>query len=275
MATLLFTLIYFLDSRYRVLPTSIHNHLPAHHPGFVITDITVKTCSIKSCKLDPEKWLRIEKDLYLKSGLISKAYIHVQRKKEEDLTDDDKVVLDVKVGRLDPSKSETADKAEKWEKREAGIWLKRSSKKHDSDSNQVVTAVDVLFGSDAVDPRPSWHLVDLPMLLDNRGEKYEARLSVRRGAPAKIEKPVPRIRKDGKFKVMQVSDLHLSTGLGKCRDPNPAEFDGAKCDADPRTLEFVGKQLDHEKPDLVVLSGDQVNGETAPDAQSVRKYQTL
>jgi len=28
--------------------------------------------------------------------------------------------------------------------------------------------------------------------------------------------------------------------------------------------------LDEEKPDLVVLSGDQVNGDTAPDVQSVK-----
>jgi DNA repair exonuclease SbcCD nuclease subunit len=33
-------------------------------------------------------------------------------------------------------------------------------------------------------------------------------------------------------------------------------------------MDFVEKLLDEEKPDLVVLSGDQVNGETAKDAQS-------
>jgi len=38
----------------------------------------------------------------------------------------------------------------------------------------------------------------------------------------------------------------------------------------------VGKLLDEEKPDLVVLSGDQVNGDTAPDAQSaIFKYSEL
>jgi hypothetical protein len=269
-AVIVFTLLWLLDSRYNVLPNTIHTHLPSHHPGLVITDITVRTCSFSSCKLDPEKWHRIEKDLYLKSGWISKAYVHVQRKQEGDLLPEDSVVVDVKVGRLDPGTQETADKAEKWEKREAGIWLKKSSRRHDSDSRKAVTAVDVLFGADAVEPRPGWELLDQNLLLDSHGEKYEARLSIRRGAPAKIEKPVPRIRKDGKFKIMQISDLHLSTGLGACREPEPKELNGVKCDADPRTLDFVGAQLDIEKPDLVVLSGDQVNGETAPDAQSVR-----
>jgi predicted MPP superfamily phosphohydrolase len=68
---------------------------------------------------------------------------------------------------------------------------------------------------------------------------------------------------------MQISDLHLSTGLGVCREPEPKGANGNHCDADPRTLDFVERVLDDEKPDLVVLSGDQVNGDTSPDVQSV------
>ena len=268
LVTIILITVYFLDSRYRVLPTSIHSHLPSHHPGFIITDITVKKCSFSSCKLDPDRWHRIEKDLYLKKGWITEAYVHVQRKKEEQLTPEDKVVMDVKVGRLDPSTRETADKAEKWEKRDGGIWLLRSSKRHDSDSKNAVTAVDVLFGADAVDPRPGWEIKDTPLLLGNDKDTIDAQLTIRRGLPHNVEKSVPRVRKDGKFKIMQVSDLHLSTGLGACRDPEPPELNGGKCEADPRTLEFFRRELDDEKPDLVILSGDQVNGETSPDAQS-------
>lgn len=129
--------------------------------------------------------------------------------------------------------------------------------------------MDVLFGADAVDPRDGWEIVGTALLLDTAGEGQEARLSVRRGKEAAHVKPVPRIKENGKFKIMQVADLHLSTGTGACRDAEPAGLNGGHCEADPRTLEFVGKLLDQEKPDLVVLSGDQVNGETAPDAQSV------
>jgi 3',5'-cyclic AMP phosphodiesterase CpdA len=107
------------------------------------------------------------------------------------------------------------------------------------------------------------------LLLDGWTEKLETRLSIRRGNPLKNKKPTPRINDNGRFKVMQLADMHLSTGLGACRDPVPAELvPGQKCEADPRTLEFVERLLDEEKPDMVVLSGDQVNGETAPDAQS-------
>jgi hypothetical protein len=270
LALSIFFLIYFIDARYRVLPSTLHNHLPAHHPGLVVTDITVTICRVGTCKLPADKWHRIEKDLYLKKGWLSTAYVHIQRKKEEELSNDDRVVVDVRVGRLDPSKGEKGDEAEKWESRPGGIWLKRSGSRHVSDTNKAVTSVDVLFGVDAVDPRPNWEIRDNALLLDYSKDSIEARLTIRRGQPQNHDKPTVRVGKDGLFKIMQASDLHLSTGVGVCRDPEPPTTHGIKCEADPRTLEFMGRLLDEEKPDLVILSGDQVNGETAPDSQSVR-----
>lgn len=220
--------------------------------------------------MDPEHWNRIEKDLYLKEGWFSKAYVHMKRKREEELKEEDKVIIDVRSGKLDPSIGEKSQTKEKWESRPAGIWLKRSSKRHSSDSKRAITAVDVLFGADAVEPRPGWELVGPgSLLLDSGRLGREPRLSIRRGSPVKIEKPVPRINSNGKFKILQLSDLHLSTGPGACRDAEPKDHNGGKCDADPRTLDFVHRLLEDEKPNFVILSGDQVNGDTAPDAQSV------
>lgn len=266
---------YLLDSRYRVLPHSLHSALPLHHPGIVITDLTLTTCStlnpLSKCRLDPDQWHRVEKDLYLNSGWVSSAYLHVKRKKEEELAVTDRIVVDVRISRLDPSVGEGGQQGEKWEARPGGIWLLRSSKRHDSDSERAVTAIDVLFGADAVEPRPGWTLTQTPLLLDAGQDVQVARLSFRHGKP-KVEHRdvIPRVRKDGKFKILQVSDLHLSTGVGACRDAmdEKGEVRG-KCEADPRTLDFVEKILDEEKPDMVVLSGDQVNGDTAPDTQSV------
>ena len=261
--------IFILDNRFRVLPSKIHGYLPTHHEGLVLTDITVTTCDwISSCNLDPDKWHRIDKDLYLDQAWFSHAYVHVQRKREEDLLDTDKVVFDIRIGRLDPTVAEKDQETQRWERRGAGLWLLRTSKRHASDSNNAITAVDVLFGADAVDPRDGWSIKDQALLTSASSDIPEPRLSVRHGTPRSSTKPTPRVRKDGKFKILQVSDLHLSTGLGYCRDPEPPPPGGGMCDADPRTLEFVGSVLDIEKPDLVVLSGDQVNGETAPDAQT-------
>ena len=247
--------------------------MPAHHPGLIITDITVTKCStinvFSSCSLDASAWHRVEKDLYLGKGWVTSAYVHIQRKKEENLLPEDKVVVDVSVGRLDPSTGVKVEADERWEKRPAGLWLKRSSKHRTSDSNQAVTAVDVLFGADAVDPRDGWDVIGTSLLLASSGETQEARLSVRRGKLVEVAKPTPRINEHGKFKIMQAADLHLSTGTGICRDELPGRHNHGKCEADPRTLEFLERLLDEEKPDLVVLSGDQINGETAPDAQSV------
>jgi hypothetical protein len=267
------TAIWFLDSRYRVLPNALHNAMPAHHPGLVITDIRVTTCNainpLSKCRLDPSLWDRIEKDLYLNKGWVNSAYIHVQRKKEEELVPGDKVVVDVSVGKLDPAAGVKGEGDAKWESRSSGLWLKRSSKRGASDSPDAVTAVDVLFGADAVDPRIGWRLIGTSLLLDTSGEEHEPRLSIRQGKHQEHAKPIPRINEHGKFKIMQAADLHLSTGTGHCRDEQPEGFNGGKCEADPRTLDFMARLLDEEKPDLVVLSGDQVNGETAPDAQTV------
>ena len=273
LAIFLLVVIITLDNRFRVLPASIHGHLPSHYAGLAVTDVTITTCSalniFSPCKLDPEFWSRVEKDLYLKTAWTSSAYVHFERKKEEDLLPTDKVVMDLKISRLTPAADKSEGDRSEWEKRPGGIWLKRTAKRHASDSEKAITSIDVLFGADAADPRSNWELKDTPLLLDSRTEELEARISIRRGHPPQTKKPVPRINENGRFKIMQLADLHLSTGLGVCRDPMPIEpVADQKCDADPRTLEFVERLLDEERPDLVVLSGDQVNGETSPDAQS-------
>ncbi|KAK3939577.1 Metallo-dependent phosphatase-like protein [Diplogelasinospora grovesii] len=305
-----FTLIvvFFLDRNFRVLPNAIHEYLPSHHAGLVITDITITKCSslnpFSSCALDAQVWHRIDKDLYLGMGTFSSAYVHVRRKKEEELTADDKVVIDVTVGRLDPEIAAAAAAAagskedkgktqkrkavekgarhERWESRPAGLWIKRSSKRWASDSKSAVTAVDVLFGDDAVEAREGWAMVggSTALLLDGGRKIPPAHITVRRGGKEQPPpKPTPRVNDNGRFKIMQLADLHLSTGVGKCRDALPLDWNGnhgGRCDADPRTLDFVAKILEEERPDLVVLSGDQVNGDTAPDAQTaIFKYAQL
>lgn len=279
-ALVAFLIIFFLDRNFRLLPNAVHEYMPQHHHGSVVTDITITTCStinlFSSCKLDPETWHRVEKNLYLDKSWVSSAYVHVQRKKEEDLTSDDKVVIGVTVGRIDPSTGAKGHANEKWESRSAGLWVLRSSKATASDSKKAVTAVDILFGDDAVEARDGWELQNTPLLLAVGTDIPSAHITVRQGTQADPIRPQPRVNDNGKFKIMQLADLHLSTGVGHCRDAVPDEYEGGACMADLRTLDFVSKLLDDEKPDLVVLSGDQVNGDTAPDAQSaIFKYAQL
>ncbi|KAF3001039.1 hypothetical protein E8E14_006705 [Neopestalotiopsis sp. 37M] len=275
-----FLIVFFLDRNFRFIPNAIHEYMPQHHPGLVITDLKITKCSsvslFKPCKLDPEKWHRIEKDLYLGKGWVSSAYLNVRRLKEEDLTPEDKVVMDVMVGRLDPSQGAKGQADVPWESRGSGLWVLRSAKVHASDSKQAVTAVDLLFGDDAVEARDGWDIVGTPMLLDTNTNIPAAHVTIRRGSQPAPFKPQPRVKDNGKFKIMQLADIHLSTGVGHCREAVPDEYHGGKCEADPRTLEFAARLIEEEKPDLVVLSGDQVNGDTAPDAQTaIFKYAQL
>jgi hypothetical protein len=247
--------------------------MPQHHHGLVVTDITITTCStlnpFSSCKLDPDVWHRVEKNLYLDKKWVTSAYVHVRRNKEEELTAEDKVVMDVTISRNDPTTGVKGQADERWEQRPAGLWIRRSAKPHASDSNKAVTGVDVLFGDDAVEAREGWQLQGTSLLLDVNQEIPSAHITVRRGSQVDPTKPQLRVNGKGRFKIMQLADLHLSTGVGHCRDAVPDEYEGGACLADPRTLDFVATMLEEEKPDLVVLSGDQVNGDTAPDAQSV------
>ncbi|PHH74047.1 hypothetical protein CDD82_5123 [Ophiocordyceps australis] len=277
-----FTLIvvFLLDRNYRVLPNAIHGYMPTHHPGLVVTDVTIATCSsvnvFSSCDLDPTIWHRIDKELYLGRAWTRRAFLHVSRKHEEDLKADESVVMDVSVGRLDPSIHNDADDHGKWESRPGGLWIKRSNKKKASDSKSAVTNVDVLFGDDAVEARQGWAITGTPLLLNTGGPLLSVHLSIHRGKHKEPKKPKPRIPDNGRFKIMQIADLHLSNGVGECREPIPNGYAGGKCEADPRTLDFVTKMLDQEKPDFVVLSGDQVNGDTAPDAPTaIFKYASL
>ncbi|KAI0007729.1 calcineurin-like phosphoesterase [Xylariaceae sp. FL0662B] len=279
-ALIAFLVIFLLDRNFRLLPNAVHEYMPQHHHGLLITDLTITKCSkvnvFSSCKLDSELWHRVEKDLYLGKSWVSSAYVHVRRKKEEELTANDKVVMDVSISRSDPATGIKGQADQRWESRPAGLWILRSAKPHASDSKQAVTGVDVLFGEDAVEARDGWQLLGTPLLLGSNPEIPVAHVTVRRGSQVDPIKPQPRVKDNGKFKIMQLADLHLSTGVGHCRDAIPDEYEGGPCMADPRTLDFVSKLLDDEKPDLVVLSGDQVNGDTAPDAQSaIFKYAQL
>ena len=131
--------------------------------------------------------------------------------------------------------------------------------------------MDILYGIDAIDPRPHWDLIRPPLQVQARHDTPVASLSIRRGgAPPKSdrEKPTLRARENGKFKIFQISDTHMVTGVGVCKDAfGPDKQLLSERDADPLTVEFIGKILDIEKPDLVILTGDQLHHDI-PDSQS-------
>ena len=133
-----------------------------------------------------------------------------------------------------------------------------------------MTGVDILYGIDAVDPRAQWDLIQPPLQVQPRPETPVA-LSVRHGHALRMsdrEKSTLRVREDGMFKIVQISDTHMVTGVGVCKDALGADGQHlSERDADPLTVEFVREILDIEKPDVVILTGDQLHHDI-PDSQS-------
>lgn len=281
-------LVLCTDFYLNFLPTRVHTRLPSfiHQPGNVVLDLKVVQCltEMGCSKEEKDGWERIPEDLYLGKSW-TKAYVYSKRIKEEGLQDDSTVVLDaalssrvskevpeyvvntiVKQKGLTPSEI-TVEKAQElgWVKRGdqgfPSLWIKTG--KYNTRSS--VTAVDILFGKDAVDPRPGWNLREGS--IDPRVTNgLNPRISIRIG-PKKDEattSPKLKVGKTGSYKVMQVADLHYSTGVGTCMDPNPEPGPGEICESDPKTLAFLKRALDKETPDMVVLTGDQIFGSTAP-----------
>ncbi|KIN03456.1 hypothetical protein OIDMADRAFT_102029 [Oidiodendron maius Zn] len=209
-----------------------------------------------------------EKDLYLHTAQQT-AWLQIEQTREEHLTADDLVVTEIRVGELHPDAGAGSDEVNSWERRPGGIWVLRSP--YTGDRHQAVTAVDVLFGVDAVDPRPQWGLMGTPLQLGAHPEVPVARLTIRQGGvtprPDVPQMPL-RVKEDGKFKIVQIADTHMVTGVGVCKDAidahgNPLPERGA----DPLTVNFIGGILDVEKPDLVILTGDQLHHDIL-DSQS-------
>ena len=243
--------------------SSPHHSAVVAHPA--VTDLTVcifsPTVPPSTCELNPRIWHRVEKDLYLYTSQ-QRAWLYVALANEEELVAEDLLVMDIRFGELKPSSDHS------WESRPGGIWVLRS--KFSGKIDQAVTEVDVLFGVDAVDPRPQWTLMRSSLQLNAQPKIPVARLSVLRGRakPRPDASAALRVREDGKFKIVQISDTHMVNGVGVCKDAVDAHGnDLPESEADPLTVQFIGNVLDVEKADLVILAGDQLHHDI-PDSQS-------
>jgi hypothetical protein len=233
----------------------------------IVTDLTISfspTDSPSTCAIDPKRWHRIEKDLLLHKAQQN-AWLHIAQAEEKELSADDLVVTEIRVSELPPGGA--SDNS--WESRPGGIWVLRSN--YTASSHHAVSDVDVLFGMDAVDPRPQWNLMGTPLQLNVPPEVPTARLTVRHGRPKpRSDDPSAalRVRDDGTFKIVQISDTHMVTGVGVCKDGSDAGGQPLPdSEADPLTVDFLGGVLDAEKPDLVILTGDQLHHDIS-DSQS-------
>jgi hypothetical protein len=244
--------------------TFFKSYTTAVVPHAVITDLTMGVFPPEIPPSAPaHSWHRVEKDLNLYMAKHSE-WLYLLRANENELGAEDLVVTDIRVGEPPPNSSSNS----LWESRPGGIWVLRC--KYSGKIGQAITEVDVLFGVDAVDPRPQWTLTSSPLKLHAQPKGPVARLSILRGRakPRPDVREALRVRKGGTLKILQISDTHMVTGVGTCKDAMDA--DGKylpESEADPLTVNFIGKVLDVEGPDLVVFTGDQLHHDI-PDSQS-------
>lgn len=228
------------------------------------------------------KWLRVEKDLNLRIGVYY-LYLFYRRLP---LGSSAPTIREFKLVTKGEEKYIKLDESEGWKKvgqnlrdgifpsqEPIYLYYRTESRSNGNYSGTEINEIDVVWGSSGT--LYGWERMHRdfaePKEKDVRKDNDEgAELMYRRGAPRAPTAPQPMVfSADGNYKILQIADLHFSVGKGKCLDSN---WPGCK---DPKgsdnvTLEWLGSVLDEEKPDLVVLSGDQLNGQdTSYSSESV------
>ncbi|KAJ7890587.1 Metallo-dependent phosphatase-like protein [Mycena olivaceomarginata] len=134
-----------------------------------------------------------------------------------------------------------------------------------AERSNIVTELDVLYGDDI--PWYGFEKLE-PATMIHRGDVESTWLTMRRGVKQPPRAPPLHFSRDGRFKILQIADLHYSTSAGTCRD-TPASLSCPGSD-NLTTNSLIATVLSIEKPDLVVFTGDQLNGQgTSWDPKSV------
>ncbi|KAK0890035.1 hypothetical protein LTR91_022868 [Friedmanniomyces endolithicus] len=186
----------------------------------VVIDLSIYFgAALQDRDAETQKWSRIAKDLFLHTS-DQQAWLQLEQQQAAELTSGELVIKSIRVS-MPPHSTEAYGQ---WESRPGNIWLLRVE--YRSDLQTVVTGIDVLFGTAAVDLWPGWSLVHSPLVLDAPPEVPIAKITVRHGRPraSPVAPDTPlRANHDGKFKIVQISDTHMVTGPGVCKDASDAE----------------------------------------------------
>ncbi|KAJ7588171.1 Metallo-dependent phosphatase-like protein [Mycena floridula] len=213
------------------------------------------------------KWVRVERNLNLEAGYWS-GYLNIyyRRTRRQDID----LVTDI---RLLPSAEEPYP-LDGWTKvalsMRSGVmgapplymWYRVSKPPTNAEERaHLITELDVLYGDDI--PWYGFEKISTPTLIATPGKTVNTWITFRRGVKSPPSAPPLHFSRSGKFKILQIADLHFSVGKGTCKDTK------TPCsNSDDLTASLLASVLEKEKPDLVVFSGDQLNGQarTTPSA---------
>ncbi|KAF9815990.1 hypothetical protein IEO21_04240 [Rhodonia placenta] len=267
------------------LPLDVWDPLLPHDTGLSEIDITTcfidpwyaetlrsDVCAPATTKEDDAykgKWVRVPRNLNVQSGMMS-LNIYYRRTRRRDIP----VVTDLRIlpdretpipftadwHKVSHMVSPSGEKLYLWYRTEKTLLQMTTAERQ----NDLVTELDVLFGDDQ--PWYGFERLERPVLEAKPIVRREAVwITYRRGVHPAPRAPPLHFSRDGRFKIMQIADLHFSVSSGSCRD-TPL----VPCAGDNLTATLLGRWLDAERPDLVVFSGDQLNGQGSSwDARSV------
>ncbi|CAO3670053.1 unnamed protein product [Umbelopsis ramanniana] len=236
-----------------------HLYLFYHQEGPVdaITAITAKSCFSDDCYM--EGWERVPKDLNEGVVVGFRVYLFYQREKDHSPVTDIVIIVD------DQTPPEGYTKVDvdlnRGTIRGASIYLYYKVKENASveDRATAIQELAIEYGEAAVTPY-SWTKISVDLNSKGIGSSEgfgEPTFLFYRRAYSVPDKVGPlKFRSDGSFKILQLADLHFSNNRGSCRDVSP----DTSCQGDATTITTIEHLLKSEKPDLVVFTGDNIDG---------------
>ncbi|KAF9277112.1 purple acid phosphatase [Mortierella alpina] len=135
------------------------------------------------------------------------------------------------------------------------------------DNEHAVDNIAVELGSNQIPY--NWNAATFDANSRQDAPDWNAQVVYRNGVHRLPKAPTLRFKRDGSFKIVQFADIHMATGPHSCHQAP----ESMSCTGDINTLEMMERMLDAERPDLVVFSGDNVDGITSNDAYAtILKY---
>ncbi|CEP18923.1 hypothetical protein [Parasitella parasitica] len=260
-----------VSADYKRIPVDLNQDVGGFHlymyysqdgPKNPITSITAKPCFTSNCFIDG--WERVEKDLNKGVVVGMSVYLFYKREYRENPVTDVVVILN---DQTPPQGYTKVDVNLNSILRGDAIylWYKTTPSNPDVDRD-AIQELAIEFGKHAVTPY-GWSKINVDLNSAKEGIEGFGEptfLYVKKGF-AELPKMKPlSFNSDGEFKILQLADLHFTNEQGSCRDI-PVDMD---CNGDATTIEYMEKLLDREKPDLVVFSGDNINGGGVSDARA-------
>ncbi|KAF9332260.1 purple acid phosphatase [Podila minutissima] len=233
-------------------------------PREPITQIATKACVLSTCAMD-SSWTRINRPI---STGTFKRYLYFFYKSvpgERPITDM-QLLLDGGDGNDggDNVNQEVIDTGVRFKNSNVLVAVTRG----EVGDAHAIDNVAVELGANEIPF--SWNHASFQKASpDQEVPSWNAQIIYRSGQRELPKTPTLRFHNDGTFKIVQFADMHMATGPHMCFNV-PSTMN---CVGDINTLMLMERMLEAERPDLVVFTGDNVDGLSSNDAYAtILKY---